>query len=829
MATEIEYVNYKDFVAGLETIENPGVDDVTVVSNETDGPRATTINAKSLDTTADESDLNENSSMNIYTASGRKNLPGNVIAKAGDVIALGIESEKIFNRVCSQTFSAEGIESDGILKDFILDLKQGELVNYKLESTGTVSLRIYAIKKLDPLTYTTLDATAKQWVADDDYIMIRVYAVSHTGSYSVSFSYSVNNQGVSLVEGRTANLESSLLSLETKQDADNAVISPYLWSEKYSATVPSSKTGVIKDLPVKLNVGDVVHINVTLSTAYSYVIYLITGSGTSKTLYSGSSTALSLDYVVDSSDYTKLRLYRNSAASSNVDTSFEFSVSAKNDVQSDYRVYSSHYAESGIDKNGVLKDFDVLFKKGELVNYKLESTGTVNLRLYLIKSLSPSVSITIPNDGSKFVVNDDGYIKFRVYAVSHTGSYSVSFDFSINNEGIAAIDERLNVVENRTQYIPVENDLKMCLPEKIYVVNGLPYNLYGESIMLERGVDVDIFTQPRTESNFDADLLQIGKVCKIENLKNCTLRVGFNDYISRNSRLVYKDISVEYNAAPSGTSKTCVIIGDSITNRGSGSFAKAAAESVGASITGVGTMTNYNSFKGEGREGWTWANFIGKSNKVGNNTITVMGSGTSGSLYENPFLRVATSADLENYPDFCFASTGSASEVSYTDDQSQGSYYIFDFDMYLSRFGSVSIDCVTVALGTNDILQDYATADIVKYAGFMIDMIKSAVPDAKIAVLPSPPWGMTYANFGAKVVPYIEAMKTLASSKSVDVVGLWCFMSRCYSFGVDSNEVTEVNASTDSAPYADYVHPNTDNGHVSYMEYAKVLASYVLN
>ena len=84
MATDIEYINYKEFVAGLSDAETPDETDKAVVCNETDGPRATPLNAKTLTTAADETDLNENSSIDIYTANGRKRLPGNAIAKASE-------------------------------------------------------------------------------------------------------------------------------------------------------------------------------------------------------------------------------------------------------------------------------------------------------------------------------------------------------------------------------------------------------------------------------------------------------------------------------------------------------------------------------------------------------------------------------------------------------------------------------------------------------------------------------------------------------------------------------------------------------------------------
>lgn len=51
MSTELEYVPYSEFVAGLSTTENPTSADKTVISNETDGPRAVPGSAKDRSTT----------------------------------------------------------------------------------------------------------------------------------------------------------------------------------------------------------------------------------------------------------------------------------------------------------------------------------------------------------------------------------------------------------------------------------------------------------------------------------------------------------------------------------------------------------------------------------------------------------------------------------------------------------------------------------------------------------------------------------------------------------------------------------------------------------
>ena len=89
MATEIEYVNYKDFVAGLETTENPGVDDVTVVSNETDGPRVAPANTSALSNAATVSDVAAGNAVELQTSEGKKKLDAGTLLQVTAQNALG--------------------------------------------------------------------------------------------------------------------------------------------------------------------------------------------------------------------------------------------------------------------------------------------------------------------------------------------------------------------------------------------------------------------------------------------------------------------------------------------------------------------------------------------------------------------------------------------------------------------------------------------------------------------------------------------------------------------------------------------------------------------
>ena len=872
MASEVEYVYVGDYVDGLpDNAETPVVDDRTVVFNSEDGFRKTKSNANALTDEASESDLNASSVVEIWTNEGKKKLPGDAIAprsvqdnvvqslaSAFDptrtennsykvhelVMCGGVLKECIVNHygaydsshfrdfpvselvdlLATHEYSASGLDVNGKLKDYKVRLKKGDVLYYNLSTEGPGLVYLYLVKTENPSDYITLNTSKTDFVVDsDDYTILRVYAVHHTGEYDVDFKFSVGNELIALINDRLSSIYSTVPVLKDYMEQST----PYTVGASYTLDVPAGSMYKLMDYSFSADEGDRLKIAVSVGNTFTYKVYLLVNESTYTEV---SVTNGSAEFIVDRSDYKTIRLY---CISNSQDTtvSFEYSIVSALSVEADkaiqqleYRTFISEYKETGLDKNGILKDYEVKFKKGELLHYNVSTEGTVQLKLYLIKTESPLVYITLDNNSTDFVIDSDDYTILRVFALSHTGGYNVDFSFLLVNSLVAS-------VYNKSKEFPAaDSDLYMCLPSKLYMVNGLPYNIYGDSVNLKKLVDVDFFTEPRTTSNFNADLNQIGKVCRLENLKDCSLRVGFADFVNRQSRLIYSDIDVVWKESPSGVTKNVLVVGDSITNRGSGYFAKLAAESVGATINGYGTMTNYGSFSGEGREGWTWANFIGKSNLAGGNAITPMGSGTSGSLTKNPFIRLATADDKANYPDFCFTSTGVKSESSYADDPTQTNYYIFDFQYYLDRFEpALDLDVITIALGTNDIVQNYSTSDIIDYAEFMVQRIKAVLPSVKICVLPSPAWGLPYGNFDSKVVPYIEAMKVLSASESFDIVGLWCFMSRCLSFGVKSTEVTAINGSTKSAPYAGYIHFDTDNGKVAYIEYGKILASYILN
>ena len=480
----------------------------------------------------------------------------------------------------------------------------------------------------------------------------------------------------------------------------------------------------------------------------------------------------------------------------------------------------------------VIYAYNYLYKSGDGSNTGYYTRYTFDV--------TPNTGLqVVEKDGNYVLVDTDKFPKTDKYELkpSQTGLTTLCF-VSNNNEVIN--NYILNKKIENQKY--TENDLRLLLPDKIHIVSGLSLSLYKDSISrINPVIPIPIFSLPipsdaiNADKNIDKPQIDYN-VLSINNVKGCgKIRIGYIDDKDIKNRIIYKDCKLLYTEQTSGKSIKALIIGDSITNRGVAAFTKKSIENLGSTLDTFGTLNNKFNAKGEGREGWKWSDFIGRSTTVAGNRIEPMETGTSGNLYKNPFVRIATSEDYQNHPKHCYRNTGSSNELSYEDDSDKtGVFYIFDFDYYLKRWGDEKPnipDVITIALGTNDVSRENVN-NIIDNAVFMIQRIKEVLPNVKIAIIPSPAWGVnTSDDTYDKVIQYIfNVISTFKDEANVDVIGMWAFMSRILSFGI--KEKQEIDQSTYSAIYADYVHfdiGTEGNGYRAYIEYANVLASWILN
>lgn len=476
--------------------------------------------------------------------------------------------------------------------------------------------------------------------------------------------------------------------------------------------------------------------------------------------------------------------------------------------------------------------YDYLYKNGDgsnagyYIRYKFDVTPNTGLQV-------------VESNGNYVLVDTDKFPASNKFVLKPLQSGLTEFCFVENNNDVIN-NYILNKKIENTDYS--EDDLKLLLPNKIHVAKGLSLSLYKDSISrIKPIISSSIFSLPIPDDAINADK-EIDKpqiddnVLSINNVKGCgKMRIGYIDNLNIKNRIIYKDCQLSYTEQTSGKNIKGLVIGDSITNRGVAAFTKKSIENVGSVLETFGTLNNKFNAKGEGREGWKWSDFIGRSTLVAGNRIEPMEAGTTGSLYKNPFVRVATSEDYQNYPKYCYRNMGSSNELSYESDPDKtGVFYIFDFDYYLKRWGDEKPNIpgiISIALGTNDVLRENVD-DIIENAIFMVQRIREVLPTVKIAIIPSPAWGInTNQSTYDKVVQYIfSVIDSFDSQENIDVIGLWAFMSRILSFGI--KEKQEIDQSTYSAIYADNVHfdkGTEGNGYRAYIEYANVLASWILN
>lgn len=254
--------------------------------------------------------------------------------------------------------------------------------------------------------------------------------------------------------------------------------------------------------------------------------------------------------------------------------------------------------------------------------------------------------------------------------------------------------------------------------------------------------------------------------------------------------------------------------GDSLTQDSMPWTLKNKLESLGASVTSVGTFSSSETpheLPSEGRGWWNYRSFIGKDNQSGGVVHTRSPGGkTSTAKFENPFLKLATTQDKTDHPSWCFRFTGAIKELSYADDPVKtGDFYIFDFDWYKTQHSVANPDFITIALSTNDINLDrevYNAAEVMQFMQLgleiMVKQIHKVLPSVPIGIVPCPAWSATvdgyttFANETAKwvelCIKQVEVLRTTHSN--IEVIPVYLHMNRDMGYPI----VNDVPLSSDS-------------------------------
>ncbi|WP_026465063.1 SGNH/GDSL hydrolase family protein, partial [Adhaeribacter aquaticus] len=262
-------------------------------------------------------------------------------------------------------------------------------------------------------------------------------------------------------------------------------------------------------------------------------------------------------------------------------------------------------------------------------------------------------------------------------------------------------------------------DTKLIFPNKLFVVEGRPFQLYLSSMLPDRNKTV------------------ASRVAAFQSINNAKLpynilftntlevnpdRLGSTATLTlRNAGLADREMQLALTVHKSPANKTKSINvwygGDSTVAQSTTPLLEKFA-SGNITATSIGTRLN-GAYYSEGRGGWKGADFVYIQNSNGHAPLPIGSEAQALSLgndTRNPFIRVATGSDA-------------------AEDIKNG--YIFDFRFYLNRFSFADPDVVVLNFMTNDINNDgtnIGVANALEAYRIIIASIRSACPNAKIGI-----------------------------------------------------------------------------------------------
>lgn len=269
-----------------------------------------------------------------------------------------------------------------------------------------------------------------------------------------------------------------------------------------------------------------------------------------------------------------------------------------------------------------------------------------------------------------------------------------------------------------------------------------------------------------------------------------------------------RDVTLVRGPVTLTAAKTIALIGDSLTNRGQVNRVSALLTTAGVTVNQVGTMSQSEGGRGEGREGWAAAHFVGKRNVI-NGTQIVISSDRPSTTAKNPFLFEATVAQKTANPSMCYLNTGAVAEQSYADTQT-GVFYTFDYRRYLNAQGFADPDVVTIALAWNDQAAGQTPAQYIAQINYMVAQIKVACPNVRIAVAPychpyssRAVWNATTSQYVRNVIGSFKGRQ----AEGLYVVPSWAIMPADIAWSSDGAAVV-IDSQTGS-----YTDTRSDNIH----------------
>lgn len=450
-------------------------------------------------------------------------------------------------------------------------------------------------------------------------------------------------------------------------------------------------------------------------------------------------------------------------------------------------------------------------------------------------------------------------IQFKQSRPQQRGAYETVFGYVYNYQffGLEDSKNQVTIINKKGQVVEPSggsdssfNELtqRALMPNKLFFIEDRGLPIYKDSVFSnpKSGLDkvrtwIDT-NHAETIKRYIPVLQQT--ILNPQDLSNSIQFVYAHESVA--DKRYWKNIAV--SKAPQSKlnrSFNMLCFGDSLTQVGTPWTLKNKLESLGATVTPVGTFWSTespNELPSEGRGWWNYREFIGKDNASGGVVHTRSEGGkTRTAKFENPFLKLATAQDKTDHPNWCFRFTGAQKELSYADDTDKsGNFYIFDFDWYLTQHSVANPDFITIGLSTNDINLDrdvYSRSEVMQYMQLglevMVKQIHKVLPNVPIGIIPCPAWSATvngYATFASDTATWAElCFKKVAELKAthsnLEIVPVHLHMNRDMGYPVVNNVNLSADSDVQVGVISDWVHYDQ----VGRDQYADVVAAWLAN
>lgn len=351
----------------------------------------------------------------------------------------------------------------------------------------------------------------------------------------------------------------------------------------------------------------------------------------------------------------------------------------------------------------------------------------------------------------------------------------------------------------------------ILLPDQMFVPPSAPLIMQCHQLLMNWTADMGQFLDwsvRGTADNGQPYSYETNRTLEIDPAKTGTaISFGFHNR-QKPSQWSRRDVTLVRGPVTLVAAKTIALIGDSLTNRGQVNRVSALLTTAGVTVSQVGTMSQSEGGRGEGREGWAAAHFVGKRNVINSTTITISSDRPSGTN-KNPFLFEATVEQKTANPSMCFLNTGAVAEQSYADTQT-GVFYTFDYRRYLDAQGFSDPDVVTIALAWNDQAAGQTPDMYIAQINYMVSQIKVACPNVRIAVAPychpyssRAVWNATTSQYVRNVIGSFKGRQ----AEKLHIIPSWGILPADTAFSSDGDKIVR-DALTGS-----YVDNRSDNIH----------------